>query len=616
MSTPTGNAYLSFAYDSRSWDLGFVNVSQYDQRPEYAEDGFTLNYYAVTVTGTALVADGTGTYTELAAKMRDGTGRVDAVNLRIVSGGTETLIAQTYPDARRGPLLQLTVTEVAGRRAALVSFTLTAAVVRTSPIDDEDPDLDYPVVSHRWTQSFSLDAGGLVTRTVRGTLTVNMSATGLSTTPAASGLIAAVTGISAWPDLFRRCVMPTTDGTSIWRRTAQTFAISESGNQLTYEVTDEQARTNLPNGAYEGNCDFTYERSRNNLAYGTLRFSCDLAGEVQGDVRALIWAAVELATTRIPFDKAILDRLSVQEKDMMKRAAIRLEIDARCPATAVEGPTAAYAAVPLARLVGIAFTVTRTCSFAVGAYGGSGNGVYGIPHWNGNRLSAKPNTIQNVQVAAMVAVIESSCPLGTPATVLLVPDTDLASANSLIVQGPFGNEQIASFNSSGETTTVEKAFTVTDVDTDTGMHRLPTMYTQGADFVFQAKKPVVMLTEVTTVRRTNLPPNRIFRPIPAGFVVVKDEWRVNHGEIDSAGQRSFTGIYTRKLMAFDGGGSTSNGFSTVSSRRQWWVPGANPSVAAPLTLGYNLDNQQQASSVLALGSAAQAYALGTAQNYA
>jgi hypothetical protein len=216
----------------------------------------------------------------------------------------------------------------------------------------------------------------------------------------------------------------------------------------------------------------------------------------------------------------------------------------------------------------------------------------------------------------MVAVIESTCPLGTPATVLLVPDTDLASANSLIVQGPFGNEQIASFNASGETTTVEKAFTVTDVATDTGMHRLPTMYTQGADFVFQAKKPTVMLTEVTTVRRTNLPPNRVFRPIPAGFVVVKDEWRINHGEIDSAGQRSFTGIYTRKLMAFDGGGSTSNGFSTVSSRRQWWVPGANPSVAAPLTLGYNLDNQQQASSVLALGSAAQAYALGTAQNYA
>jgi hypothetical protein len=616
VSTPTGNAYLSFTFQSRSYDLGFVNIQQYDERPEYAEDGYTLNRYAITVSGTALIADGTSTYSELAAKVRDGTGQIDSFDLRIVSGGSQSLLAVSAPDALRGPLLHLTVTEVAGRRAAILTFTLSASLSRLSTSDNQTPDADYPIISHRWTQSFSLDAGGLVTRTVRGTLTVNLAANGAGTTPATDGTIAGVDGLVPWADIFRRAVIPAVDGTSIWRRSGQTFAINESGNQLTYEITDEQARTNLPNGAYEGNCDFTYERSRNNLAYATLRFSCDLAGEVQGDVRALIWAAVELATTRIPFDQAILDRLSVQEKDMMKRAAIRLEIDARCPATAIEGPTAIYAAVPLARLVGIAFTVSRSCSFTVGAYGGSGNGVHGVPHWVGNTLSAKPNGIQDVQVAAIVPVIESLCPLGTPATVLLVPDTDLASANALIVQGPFDNEQQAAFNSSGQTTTVEKAFTTTDVDTDTGMHRLPTMYTQGSDFVFQARKPRVFLTEVTTVRRTNSPPNRVFRPIPPGFVVVKDEWRVNHGEIDSAGQRSFTGIYTRKLMAFDGGGATSNGFSTVSSRRQWWVPGANPSVAAPLTLGYNLDNQVQSNNVLAFGLSAQSYPLGTAQNYA
>ena len=616
MSTPTGNAYLRFAYDSRNWDLGFVNVSQYDQRPEYAEDGFTLNHYAVTVTGTALVADGTSTYTELAQKMRDGTGRVDSVDLRIVSGGSETLIAQSFPDARRGPLLHLTVTELAGRRAALISFTLTTAVVQTSSIDNENLDPDYPVVSHRWTQSFALDAGGLVTRTVRGTLTVNLSGTGLTTTPAANGLIASVTGRTPWADLFRRCVIPAIDGTSIWRRTNQTFAINESGNQLTYEINDEQARTNLPNGAYEGNCDFTYERSRNNLAYATLRFSCDLVGEVQGDVRALIWAAVELATTRIPFDKAILDRLSVQEKDMMKRASIRLEIDARCPASDQAGPTAAYAAVPLARLVGIAFTVTRTCAFAVGAYGGSGNGVHGVPHWYANRLSAKPNTIQDVRMASIIPVIESTCPLGTPTTVLLVPDTDLASANSLIVQGPFDNEQMASFNSSGQTTTVEKVFTTTNVLTDTKMHRLQTAYTQGSDFVFQAGKADVIVEETTTVRRTNFPPNRVFRPIPAGFMVIAEDWRVNHGEVDSAGQRSFTGIYTRRLRSYDTGGASSNGYSTVSGRRQWWVPGFDPSVAAPLALGYNLDNQQPLKTVFGFAASSQSYGVGGAQNYA
>jgi hypothetical protein len=616
MTTPTGNAYLSFSYEGRNYNLGYVNVQQYDQRPEYAQDGYTLTRYALTVSGTALIADGVTTFTELAEKFRDGTGRVDSVDLRIVSGGSESVIAITYPDAMRGPLLHLTATDVVGRRATLITFTLTASLNKSSPVGDVTPDDDFPVIAHCWTQSFSLDAGGLVTRTVRGTLTVDLASVGTNFSPVLDGQQTNVNDTVPWADLFRRAVIPITDGTSIWRRNSQTFAINESGNQLTYEFQDEQARTNLPNGAYQGNCEFSYERLRNNIAYANLRFSCELMGEVNGDVRALIWAAVELATTRIPFDKAIIDRLAVSEREMMSKASIRLEVDARAPAGPVETPTANQVAVPLARLVGIAFTVTRTCSFTVGAYGGSTNGVHGIPHFDQNRLSAKPNTIQDIRVAEIVAVVETVCPIGTPATVLLVPDTDLASANAIVVQGPYPNEQIAAYNGSGQTTSVEKAFTVTDVDTDTGMHRLPTMYTQGADFVFQAKKPVVMLTEVTTVRRTNLPPNRVFRPIPAGFVVVKDEWRVNHGEIDSAGQRSFTGIYTRKLMAFDGGGATSNGFSTVSSRRQWWVPGANPSVAAPLTLGYNLDNQQQASSVLALGSAAQAYALGTAQNYA
>ena len=163
---------------------------------------------------------------------------------------------------------------------------------------------------------------------------------------------------------------------------------------------------------------------------------------------------------------------------------------------------------------------------------------------------------------------------------------------------------------------VEKVFTTTNVAVETRMHRLQTMYTQGADFVFQAGKARVILEEVTTVRRTNSPPNRVFRPIPSGFVVVSEDWKVNHGEIDAAGQRSFTGIYVRRLMSFDGGGATSNGYSTVSGRRQWWVPGANPSVASPLALGYNLDNQVQANNVFAFGSSAQTYSLGTAQNYA
>jgi hypothetical protein len=614
MSTPTGNAYLSFDYDGRSYDLGFVNVTQYEQRPEYAADGYTLDRYAVTVAGTALIADGaTNTFVELASKIRDGTGRIDSFDLRINS---QTLISKTGPDAMRGPLLQMSATEITGRRAVLLTFTLSASLSQANIDGSATPLADYPLISHTWTQAFTLDAGGLVTRTVRGTLMVNIGATGLTTVPADDGQVANVTGLVPWPDIYRKCVLPVTDGSSIWRRESQTFAINETGNALTYEIQDSQARTNLPDGAFGGTCDFTYERNRRDLAYATLRFSCELEGQVDGDVRHLIWAAVDLATTRIPFSKAILDRLVVTEQEMLKKAKVRLEIDARAPATDLENPTASVGAVPLARLVGIGFTVNRTCSFAVGAYGSDNLGVYGRPHWDDNNSSAKPGAVQDIKVATIVAFVDALCPLGTPATVLLVPDTDFTAANSLIVQGPFPNEQLSGYNSSGQTTSVEKVFTTTNVAVETRMHRLQTMYTQGADFVFQAGKARVILEEVTTVRRTNSPPNRVFRPIPSGFVVVSEDWKVNHGEIDAAGQRSFTGIYVRRLMSFDGGGATSNGYSTVSGRRQWWVPGASPSVAAPLALGYNLDNQVQANNVFAFGSSPQTYPVGTAQNYA
>jgi hypothetical protein len=148
------------------------------------------------------------------------------------------------------------------------------------------------------------------------------------------------------------------------------------------------------------------------------------------------------------------------------------------------------------------------------------------------------------------------------------------------------------------------------------MHRMQTLYTEGTDFVFQTGKASVTLEEMTVVSRVNVPPIRTFRPIPAGFVVINDDWKVNHGDVDPAGQRTFIGVYTRTLRSYDGGGATSFGYYTEGGRRQWWPSGANPSVAAPLALGYDGQTQLEASSVLSLGNDAQAYQVGTPQDYA
>jgi hypothetical protein len=609
-----GSTYVSFTFDSATYTLPYANISSYDHKPVYAEDGFTLIRYEVNVAGSALISNGTSTYTDLAARFQKGTGRVDNVFVSVTTPeGTENLLNISHPDTMRGPLMSITVTEISGRRACIVNFTISAALALDGNSQTPSP---YPILSHRWTSRFALDAGGHITRTVSGVLVVDLAATGTTATAAASGTSGAVSGKAPYADLFRRAILPVAPGVGNWRRESQTYAYNETGNSLIYEITDSQARTGLPDAAFAGTAEFTYERNANMLSWGQLRFSCDLEGAVNGDVRSLIWAAVVLAQSRIIFARCKIMRIVVTEQDMLKKAKIRFEMDALSPAIASDVAGVSSYAVPLAQIVGKSFSVGRTCPALPDPYSPY-NGVAGVPHWVANETSAKTQTTQTIAVASCIAVINEYCPPGTPTINIEVPDTQFTTINGVINVGAFSTDQpLAEFNGSGTTTSVEQSKTTTNISTQTRMHRLQTLYTEGADFVFQTGKASVTLEETTVVSRVNVPPVRTFRPIPAGFVVIHDDWKVNHGNVDPAGQRTFIGVYTRTLRSYDGGGATSFGYSTVSGRRQWWPSGQSPSVAAPLALGYDSQNQVDASSVLSLGSNAQAYQVGTPQDYA
>jgi hypothetical protein len=609
-----GSTFVSFTFESTTYTLPYTNISAYEHKPVYAEDGYTLIRYEVHVAGSALISDGTNTYTDLVARFQKATGRVDNVYISVTTPeGTEDLLNISHPDTMRGPLMSLAVTEINGRRACIVNFTISAALALDGNSQDPSP---YPILSHRWTSRFALDAGGHITRTVSGVLVVDLAATGTTATAAASGTSGAVTGKAPYADLFRRAILPIAPGVGNWRRESQTYAYNEAGNSLIYEITDSQARTALPDAAFAGSAEFTYERNANMLAWGQLRFSCDLEGAVNGDVRSLIWAAVVLAQSRIIFARCKIMRIVVTEQDMLKKAKIRFEMDALSPAIAADVAGVSAFAVPLAQIVGKSFAVGRSCPAFPDPYSPY-NGVAGVPHWVDNETSAKTQTTQTIAVASCIAVINEYCSPGTPTISIEVPATQFATINSVINAGVFSNDQpLAQFNGDGQTTSVEQSKTTTNVSTQTRMHRLQTLYTEGSDFVFQTGKASVTLEETTVVSRVNIPPVRTFRPIPAGFVVIHDDWKVNHGNVDPAGQRTFIGVYTRTLRSYDGGGATSFGYYTEGGRRQWWPSGANPSVAAPLALGYDSQNQVDASSVLSLGNNAQAYQLGTAQDYA
>tara|TARA_R110002126_G_scaffold257118_2_gene400129 strand:- start:185 stop:2032 length:1848 start_codon:yes stop_codon:yes gene_type:complete len=611
-----GSTFVSFTYGGTTYTLPYTNISAYDMKPVYAEDGYTLIRYEVNVAGSALISDNTNTYTDLVSKFQSGTGRVDNVFVSVTTPeGTENLLNISHPDTMRGPTMSISVTEISGRRACVVNFTISAALSSDGNSQEPTP---YPIISHRWTSSFALDAGGHVTRTVSGVLVVDLAATGNIASVALNGSTASVTGKAPWADLFRRAVAPLRPAPLFWTRQSQTFAYNEAGNSLIYEIVDSQARTAMPNGAFTGTAEFTYERNRQQLTWASLRFSCELEGSVNGDVRHLIWSAVCIAQSRIIFKHCKIMRLAVTEQEMLKKAKVRVEIDALAPAIATDIAGVASLPVPLAAYIGKILYVVRStnCPFSADPYG-SYRGVAGVPHWFDNETSAKNPIPQTIAIASCIEVLSADCPLGTPTVNVGIPETMFDEINTVIQAGPFKTSQaLAEFNEQGQSTSVEQSKTTTNVNTQTRMHRLQTLYTEGSDFVFQTGKASVTLEETTVVSRVNVAPIRTFRPIPAGFVVINDDWKVNHGDIDPSGQRTFIGVYTRTLQSYDGGGATSFGYSTVAGRRQWWPSGANPSVAAPLALGYNLDIQNENNSVLALGSSAQAYQVGTAQDYA
>jgi hypothetical protein len=621
MSIATGNAYVTITYAGTDYYLQFANVTSYDMKPVYAEDGYTTIRYDRIISGTAVVSDGYQTFLGLQLLLANASGKVDSVYVKLNQGTTEILVGAEAPDALNGPLVALSVTELNGRRTAVVTFSIQIST--TSGLASSSTDSN-PIVAHRWVSSFALDESGVITRTVTGTLILSLDKYrgGTSQTPATGSNVGAANGKAPWADLFRKAVSPlfssdTPTAANVWRRASQTYAYNESGNSLIYTIVDKQAKINLPDAAITGTAEFSYERSLSNWSWATFRFNCELTGTMTTTTRSLVDAAVALATSRIDFKKSRFDRLSVTESEMLDKPKIRFELSVLYPAASGDGGVGTASAVVLAGQLGKHFSVLRNCPWQVPAYGdGVNGGVAGIPHWYDNTMSAKTtNSVLPTPVADVIATLSEACEPGTPTIIMAGSDPSFDAANAEMQAGPYSGLSQTTFEAGGWPATVERASTVTSVSTDTRMHRLQTLYTQGSDFVFQAGKADVVVEEVSTVKRVNDPPNRVFRPVPSGFIVIKDDWKVNFGDVDPAGHRTYIGVYTRTLRSVDtGGATTSGGYSTVSGRRQWWP--SSQKVTAPLVLGYEPGSDGQNQSVSVFGTTPQSYLLGSPQAYA
>ena len=600
-----------------------IEVSSYSSEVVMDDDGMTPRGFKIQCQGTGLVP--IEDWSALQAGLQGGNGRL--LHAYIWNGnGTQatapSILAVTKARSNDGgPYAKLSATQVIGTTTALVTFDIHTEESACVGGQNESP-----LVSHTWVQTTSLDDAGYATRTVRGRLRVARAANADGVlTPASNG---SWNTRRPYADLFRRAVMPDVAGYG-WRRISQEFAYDQTSLELHYAFTDKQHAHDLPDGVIVGDCNFSYERTAQDQGLANITFSADLTADIGSAYRAgstpnrtLVAAAVQLSRTRINanFKNIIVTRMRVEEREMMSRYAIRFEMEAT---VVPRSSTDTAVILPLGEMIGQSFLVKRFDEAGSGqprfvdAYGPAVDYTNGqvttplqtyamVPHYIDNLLNGQDcdGTSENVPYATAMKFAS--------ANIYGAIDVTVGSGISGIpaMNAPFDgtgyNEETKAMtqpadDADGYTQMVGHSVSTSELHYASNFVRLTTMYMDGADFVFQIRKPKVRVVERIEVASVNKPPTRRFRPFPADAYVIREDWTVTGCKYDSQGQRIYSAIYEREIEIADSA-TGAGGFSTVTSTliggyRAW----INPYGSLNATLVASATDTEQTITASALG---------------
>ena len=588
-----------------------VNVDAYNCDPVFAEGTQIVTEQKRVVRGTAIIDTGSTNYSLFLTALRNGSGRLNTASL-VVNGQS---LFSASSDVRGWPTAKVETTEIAGTNTALMRFELENHVAFNG---------NQTVTAHRWTQRMGVDAAGKITRTVSGTLHISRATTGVTTTAATDA--STWTGRIPWADLFRNAIIPTVPGPG-WRRESQEFATDELGTMLTYSFVDKWNTHDLPDGVKVGDMECAYERNMDSSGMATVQFSCDLEGEqglknITGTTgnRKLVEAAVELAKTRIDltYQRTIITRMRVVEKNLLTGYAIRFELDAVVQPKADDaGGTTSV--LSLAYMIGNEFTITRTERRDASAYGaimtvsGIEQQYAMVPYFVNNLIDGMSNTGGTMPQAALFN-IQNANSYG-PIDVAIISNANGVNLMNTELGGAFASSQQQPAASSGFLTAIPFQQGHTKTTVDPGVVRLSPMYVDQPDLLFQTRKPCATVTEHIEVARLNQAPPRYQRPLPDEAYLLSEDWRVAHGKYDAQGNRVFSGVYERTYEVYDVGAGSTVGFSTWATPsganlRRWSTPnsGVLPPVAPTSTI---VSDVPTSSSLAAATDARQQYVVST-----
>lgn len=530
-----------------------VRLGSWTSEPVYAEDGISLLTTQQRISGTALISATNDYPIELQMKSVSARFNEPRRGLKITVGSNvlvDTISGTSTAESKddlNGPLPRFEFTEVVGANAILVSFTI---VLHRRQAETSYQLAD--VIGHRWVQRWTYDEVGLAKRQVAGTLTVKANATepnnpSIATSPAFSAISGSGKGPN--PDAYRLLVVPLLP--TGFRRIRQEFAVDETGTKLIYTIDDQEFTRGLPAPLKTGEASFSWAKDVDTVEgmLGTKVFEIEVTGEKNVPPVDLLAAAVTISKNRIAYsvdpDLGSPDwirEIRVEERNLLTENRIFL----RVRASGIQDdskpyvPRTSFMLTDILRNIQIGYVPPSP-------YGTSGAYSSLREDWTALQTGTylplpKAGHIQT-DVVAESPVYTLPEGVFVKATAELIPPATGGGVSEGVTP-----EAKANFYTS---ITVRESVVV-----DTMVRPLDPMTPLSATIPFQFGKPKVRIVSEIQATRLNLAPERPFKPYPPNSILVKDDFNVGMGELDTNGNRVFVATYRREIMPMHVGGGS------------------------------------------------------------
>ncbi|QDP54680.1 MAG: hypothetical protein Tp1124DCM412911_16 [Prokaryotic dsDNA virus sp.] len=604
----TFNGFGSEGASQHTWS--HVNIKSQSADPVFSDDGISIETTKHTITGTALISETTesnfrtallNAREHLTSQPKQGettsvrvwldfdssgtnemTGGINSSNdvagidtqiNTSTSQGRSVVYYGTMEDDYGTPTCSYSINEMYGTLTALVSFTIT-----WHKIEPPAEDVTYHVLSHTWTQEYTIDNVGATTLVVDGQLRVRNFIDGKMN----PGSFSNSGSRGANPDRYRTLVMPVVPPN--FRVESMRWATDSTGCKLLYRITLKEYSRPLPYPAKAGSGRFTYQRGLGNMM-GTKTFEGELEGDVNSDPRELLNSLIRIAASRISFGGAVGDTeittdliqsITVSENDVFSKRSISLRI--------------------------VAMGMQTTSQFGLENETGSGFGLL-KPFFEQDDLSVAPRP--NEYGAQLISSVKrqmffpwnpddseawspSEFPVATwkrgdewagEDVSLEFDDVKFEEAAEPPVQET-GEHTQSSIEATGH---IDKPYGLVSgsesITVKNNIVVVPSMHANASDLVYQTGSPEVYMESEYQVSRIGKPPRRISMSKPNNGITLEESFIVSRGDVDANNNRTYIGIYRRVVRLLDN--ADSSGFYTTNvtipgwgeqTFTAWWPP--------------------------------------------